>query len=113
VFEYCDFCAVCEGPLEPVIGKLELLVTVTTWPFRGPTSNWSTLKACLRERFSRTQYVAAMAHTHRRHCVSAGNEMLIESEGAAQRRIRDAVNTDGKVLVVQMQHHEKERLVTA
>jgi len=57
--------------------------------------------------------VAAMAHTHRRHCVSAGNEMLIESEGAAQRRIRDAVNTDGKVLVVQMQHHEKERLVTA
>ncbi len=51
-------------------------------------------------RFSRTQYVAAMAHTHRRHCVSAGNEMLIESEGAAQRRIRDAVSTDGKVLVV-------------
>jgi len=113
VFEYCDFCAVCEGPLEPAIGKLELLVTVTTWPFGGPTSKWSTLKACLRERFSRTQYVAAMAHTHRRHCVSAGNEMLIESEGAAQRRIRDAVNTDGKVLVVQMQHHEKERLVTA
>lgn len=47
------------------------------------------------------------------HCVSAGNEMLIESERAAQRRIRNAVNIDGKVLVVQMQHHDKERLVTA
>jgi len=57
--------------------------------------------------------VAAMAHTHRRHCVSAGKETLIESERAAQRRIRDAVNTDGKVLVVQMRHHEKERLVNA
>ncbi len=75
VFEYCDFCAVCEEPLEPVIGKLELLVTMATWPFGGPTSKWSTLKACLRERFSRTQYVAAMAHTHRRYCVSAGKEM--------------------------------------
>ena len=57
--------------------------------------------------------MAAVAHTHRRHCVSAEKEMLIKSEGAAQRRIRDAVNTDGKVLVVQMRHHEKERLITA
>ena len=57
--------------------------------------------------------MTAMAHTNRRHRVSAGKEMLIESEGAAQRRIRDAVNTNGKVLVVQVRHHEKERLVTA
>lgn len=108
VFEYCDFCAGCEGPFERVIGKLELLVTVATWLFGGPTSKWSILKACLRERFSRTQYVAAMAHTHRRHCVSAGKDMLIESEGAAQRQMRDAVTTDGKALVVQMRHHEKD-----
>ena len=38
VFEYCDFCAVCEGPLEPVIDKLELLVTVASWSFEGPIS---------------------------------------------------------------------------
>jgi len=50
----------------------------------------------------------AMAHIYRRHCVSAGKDMLIESEGAVQRRIRDAANTDGKVLVVQIQHHEKD-----
>lgn len=37
--------------------------------------------------------------------------MVIESEGAAQRRIRDAVNIEGKMLVVQMRRHEEERLV--
>ncbi len=71
------------------------------------------LKAYLRERLLSTQYVAAMAYMYRRHCVSAGKEILIESEGAAQRRIRDTVNTDGKVLIIQMRHHEKERLDTA
>ncbi len=52
--------------------------------------------------------MAVMTHIYRRHCVSTRKNMLIESEGAIQRRIRDAANTDGKVLVVQIQHHEKD-----
>lgn len=51
--------------------------------------------------------VVAMAYMFRRHRVPAVKEMPTESEEAAQRRVMDAVTSNGMVIVMQVRNHEK------